>query len=1260
MRFSVVINTYNRAQSLRATLDALRHQTFRDFEVVVVDGPSEDGTRALLAQRSDAVRAVFFDERNLAKSRNLGIDAAAGDVVAFIDDDAVPEPRWLEDLAAAYDDPAVGGAGGLTLDNTGNRAQYRYSLCDRMGRTDFDQTPPFDANVEPGANPFLYLQGTNCSFRRAALEAVEGFDEEIEYNYDESEICSRIIDAGYRLRALERAVVHHKFLPSHMRREVGFTDPFFPIKNRVYFALRVGREHYTRPEILESLTTYLDKEVKGWAELVTERGDLTRSELEFFCRRADEGFALGLERGVAGVRRGRPIAPQDPGAFLPYPVLDGPDRRLAVCFVTLDHPPRPVGGIARFTGDLARGFARAGHETHLVTRDDDGPLRTDLEDGVWVHRFPVADRWVPELEGHPLKGNLDHLAAVNAAVQRIHAAVRLDAVAGSLWIAEPLLCALDPQLPTAIACNTPIAKVAELQPETAAAPLTAHQIRLEQALLRSPAHLQPVSEENAKLCRGLTDRPMEVIWHGLEDRRDAHPRTRDDDGVEILFVGRLEPRKGIDTLLEAAVPLLRERPEVRLRIVGADNPHANGRPGVHEAWVREHGADVAERVDFAGPLDDDALFAAYANCDIFCGPSRYESFGLVHVEAMMMGRPVLACAAGGMTETVVEGETGTLVAPGDAAALRDALARLAADGELRERWGAAGRARYEAEFSLEVAVARNADFFARAADAPAPSGTQAANAAAMLQEVCELAPAAAEAAAEALLDTTRFPLDPEGALRRALDLPGDADFVDAAFRALLGRPPGPAGLEGYLSRLGTDTRAAVAREIAESDEARAFGITASLVDRLPDLDAVEVTRRLRLVALTGDHAEFATALAEIAGGDADVWRQRLEDGTAHADLVREVLADPATARRIAGPARVDADTVFTLDALADRLRGERDRGAFVDTAYRLLLGRAPDPGAERYVRMLGDGVPRAVIVHEIASSPEAQRRGASHQLADRLAAALSRRRVRVPGRAPAPLRYEDGRAEDLATRFEQLAVANAEDREALRDQLGALTDAQAQGAAGLRALTDKVEVLARKYEALALDLRDRIPAAAPEEAPAPEILRPEALDGDDVRVNVGAGEKPLPGYVNVDFRALPGIDVRADAARLPFAEGSVAELASHHLIEHFRQHYVETVLLPYWRTLLRPDGVLRVVTPNWAVMVEQLEAGQLTFAQFKQVTFGLQDYSGDDHFALYTPETLTAVLEAAGYERIEVVAERRQNGLSPELEVIARPSLSAL
>src|SRR3569832_2686096 len=111
LRFSVVINTDNRLDYLKRTLSGVRFLEYPDFDVCVVAGPTPDGTREYLATLGGAIKLDFCERRNLSKSRNIGIAMADGDVVAFIDDDSVPEAEWLNDLAKAYDDDMVGGAG---------------------------------------------------------------------------------------------------------------------------------------------------------------------------------------------------------------------------------------------------------------------------------------------------------------------------------------------------------------------------------------------------------------------------------------------------------------------------------------------------------------------------------------------------------------------------------------------------------------------------------------------------------------------------------------------------------------------------------------------------------------------------------------------------------------------------------------------------------------------------------------------------------------------------------------------------------------------------------------------------------------------------------------------------------------------------------------------------------------------------------------------------------------------------------------------
>jgi glycosyltransferase involved in cell wall biosynthesis len=165
------------------------------------------------------------------------------------------------------------------------------------------------------------------------------------------------------------------------------------------------------------------------------------------------------------------------------------------------------------------------------------------------------------------------------------------------------------------------------------------------------------------------------------------------DIVNILFVGRLEHRKGIDVLLSALPMVLAKHSQVRFRIVGDDSLPI---PGETQTYKQEYLATEGAtrwpgRVKFEGRVDDKTLRDAYATCDIFVAPSRFESFGLVFLEAMREAKPVIGCQAGGMPEVVSDMINGLLVQPGDVGALVQALFRLIESRELRRKMGDAGR-----------------------------------------------------------------------------------------------------------------------------------------------------------------------------------------------------------------------------------------------------------------------------------------------------------------------------------------------------------------------------------------------------------------------------------------------------------------------------------------------------------------------------------------------------------------------------------------
>jgi glycosyltransferase involved in cell wall biosynthesis len=164
----------------------------------------------------------------------------------------------------------------------------------------------------------------------------------------------------------------------------------------------------------------------------------------------------------------------------------------------------------------------------------------------------------------------------------------------------------------------------------------------------------------------------------------------------ILTVGRWDPAeryKGADTLISALPRILPVVPDAVLVLVG----DGEDRPRL-EQLAREHG--VADRTRFLCGLTQEELFAFYAHCDVFALPSSGEGFGLVFLEAMAHGKPVIGGAHGGILDVIEDGVTGLLVPHGDIARLSGALESLLADPARASEMGARGRERVQTTYTF--------------------------------------------------------------------------------------------------------------------------------------------------------------------------------------------------------------------------------------------------------------------------------------------------------------------------------------------------------------------------------------------------------------------------------------------------------------------------------------------------------------------------------------------------------------------------------
>ena len=186
-----------------------------------------------------------------------------------------------------------------------------------------------------------------------------------------------------------------------------------------------------------------------------------------------------------------------------------------------------------------------------------------------------------------------------------------------------------------------------------------------------------IPPEKIRVVPELID--VEAWEAGLD--RQQHEAGR---GRVILSVAHMYPRKRIDTLLSAFRTVATHHREAELRIVG---------------WGQEYrrlvrlaeSLGLSQRVRFLGHVSQEALFHHYKNCEIFCLPSVQEGFGIVFLEAMVAGKPIVAANAAAVPEVVRHGINGLLVAPNDSAELAEALLKLLENRDLREHLGRAGR-----------------------------------------------------------------------------------------------------------------------------------------------------------------------------------------------------------------------------------------------------------------------------------------------------------------------------------------------------------------------------------------------------------------------------------------------------------------------------------------------------------------------------------------------------------------------------------------
>ncbi len=734
--FSIIANTIDRAMPLRNLLKALEQQSYPHFEVIVVVGPTKDNTLDILAGYGNRVQVLQCPTANLSQSRNIGLYAAKGDIVAYIDDDAVPSYHWLSQLNRLFSNPNLSGTGGKVYRITPDSPFIQHHIGIASGLAEqIDVRTSWLDKMPPGGSGYQWharMMGTNMAYRRQDLLEIGGFDEFYQWVYDDSDIALRLANEGKLVHPVKEAVVYH--VPASSRnRQVNSSigNWWIQTKAAFYFSITnglVGGNSW-QDVILRCLHLW-HGHLLWYSHLRREKQinlfQYGKMYLQEVCG-ALTGTYYGMRHNLFPKPASNPIMSTEHELIRPFqvtgsdlqPAVDPVDGRqpsisiaeppLRICLMSMAYPPHQYEGVGRLTNLMAKGLFELGHTVHVITRGNQESV--SFYDGAYVHRVPLQRERYAQYRLYPRLYNvLNYSHAVYDKVRQLEMNDGIQVADTPLWQMDGLVTAVKNNLPTLVRLVTAAKQISDLQKEQSTDARLLGE--MEQVLIQRAFHLAPNTEatlSNVRKVYGvpITEERFTIVPYGIvpvpEEEIRPFPLENPPHTLTVLYVGRLEKRKGILDLFEAIPVVLQKIPNVRFVIVGADNSQQDG-------FLREKGMNyhqyfqytypkITPYVQFTGAVSEDALQAYYKSCDLFVAPSLYESFGLIYLEAMNYAKPVVGCRAGGVPEVIDEGVTGLLAEPGSSKSLAEVIISVLESPNKLYEMGTAGRLQLVNKFS---------------------------------------------------------------------------------------------------------------------------------------------------------------------------------------------------------------------------------------------------------------------------------------------------------------------------------------------------------------------------------------------------------------------------------------------------------------------------------------------------------------------------------------------------------------------------------
>lgn len=401
-------------------------------------------------------------------------------------------------------------------------------------------------------------------------------------------------------------------------------------------------------------------------------------------------------------------------------IMPSSRKPLSICLVSREYPPETGwGGIGMYVYYLSHALIRLGHTVHVICEGRETECEYD-DGGVSIHRICSRIIFEDRADIHEFANRVEYGVRLTDKVQELHALYCFDVIEGPNFSGELFAFLQDACIPVVTRIHTHFSEIMESAQWEKTSDRHLSCLLEDSVICNADRVICSTQAHSDNVRKLLTVHPerIDIVPLGIPMPRVLTEKETSDT-FHVLFVGRLERRKGVLELAQAIPRVLEVIPTVHFDIVGRDTFGTReqqtfaGRASdsMQEKMKKIIGETALQHVSFYGYLDNEERDRLYAACDMLVAPSLYESFGLIYVEAMAYGKPVIGCAIGGVPEVVKDGETGLLVPPENTEALAEAIIRILQDDALRAQLGHNGRAHAKEHFSVTRMAERTAELY---------------------------------------------------------------------------------------------------------------------------------------------------------------------------------------------------------------------------------------------------------------------------------------------------------------------------------------------------------------------------------------------------------------------------------------------------------------------------------------------------------------------------------------------------------------------